>query len=221
MKRVFGKKKATAPTPSLDQVSGTMGNRVGDLDTKISKLDKEMKMYKDKIKGAKNASVKKTYQKRAMDVLKRKRMYEQQRDQIAGQQFNLDQAAFGIESAKANIDTVAAMKTANTQLKQTLKTQLNINEVDDLADDMADLLDEFNEINDALGRNFATPDDIDEAELDAELELLEDELEDELLEDDAVPSYLQETTMPVQPSAVPIASKNDEKVDEFGLPITN
>merc|ERR1711976_880602 len=122
---------------------------------------------------------KKTLQKRAIEVLKRKKMYEQQRDMVAGQQFNIDQAAFGIESAKANITTVAAMKAANTQLKQTIKNDLDIDAIEDLADHMAELMDHFNEINEALGKNFATPDDIDEADLDAELELLEDELEEE------------------------------------------
>ena len=66
------------------------------MDTKISQLDKELKSYRDKLKTTKNAAAKKNIQKRAMEVLKRKRMYENQRDQLAGQQFNIDQAAFGI-----------------------------------------------------------------------------------------------------------------------------
>ena len=62
---------------------------------------------------------------------------------------------------------------------------------------MADLMDDMNEINEALGQNFAMPDDLDEAELDAELDLLGDELEDELLaEADSTPSYL----LPAQPN---------------------
>lgn len=72
-----------------------------------------------------------------------------------------------------------------------------------------------NEINEALGQNFATPDDLDEADLDAELEMLGDELE-ELEEEEATPSYL----MPATPSVTP-GEKEEEKasqVDEFGLP---
>ena len=42
-------------------------------------------------------------QKRAMEVLKRKKMYEQQRDQAAAQQFNIDNAAFQMQSAQANV----------------------------------------------------------------------------------------------------------------------
>jgi len=124
------------------------------MDTKISQLDKELKAYRDKLKTTKNAAAKKNIQKRAMEVLKRKRMYENQRDQLAGQQFNIDQAAFGIESAKASVSTVAAMKAANTELKKTIQQDLKIDDVDELADDMAELMDEFQEINEALAQNF-------------------------------------------------------------------
>merc|ERR1712224_1023890 len=151
------------------------------------------------------------------EVLKRKKMYEGQRDMVAGQQFNIDQASFGIESAKANVQTVAAMKGANQELKRTLKKDLNIDDVDDLADDMAEMMDEFNEINEALGKNFATPDYIDEADLDAELELLEDELfEEEVGETaDSTPSYLQASQLPDTPTT---ELPNSNKVDKFGIP---
>merc|ERR1712194_995317 len=123
------------------------------------------------------------------DVLKRKRMYEGQRDQLANQQFNVDQAAFGIESAKATVSTVAALKSANTELKKTIRQDLN---VDDIADDMAELMYDFEEMNEVLGRSFATPEYIDEAELD----MLDDELEGEIIDEDAVPSYLQPSALP-------------------------
>merc|ERR1712176_1369593 len=109
-----------------------------------------------------------------------------QRDAVMGQQFNVDQAAFGMESAKASIDTVAAMKSAGQQIKQTMKTNLNIN-------------------------------DVDEADLDAELDLLEDEFEEE--EEvgntaESTPSYL----LPTQPVNTP-ESKISTQVDQYGLPV--
>jgi charged multivesicular body protein 5 len=110
MNRVFGKKKQAAPAPSLVDTSSSLGGRVEEMDKKIMGLEKELKVFKDKIKNAKSPAAKKTLQKRAMEVLKRKRMYEQQRDMVAGQQFNIDQASFGIESAKASVQTIAAMK---------------------------------------------------------------------------------------------------------------
>ncbi len=204
MKRVFGKKKAAGPPPpSLDEASGAVGKRADNIESKISSLDKELNGYKQKLKTTKNPAAKRNIQKRAMEVLKRKRMYENQRDMLLGQQFNMDQAAFGIESAKATIDSVAAMKAANVEMKKALKKDLNIDEVDDLADDLAELMEDMNEMNEALGRNFATPEDITEADLEAELDMLEDELEEEDLIGDATPSYLQDDALPVNPTGVP------------------
>jgi charged multivesicular body protein 5 len=144
MNRVFGKKKSTGPAPSLDEASAGLGNRIEGMDQKIADLEAELKVHKDKIKKATNPAAKKQLQKRALEVLKRKRMYEKQRDTVAGQQFNIDQTNFGLESAKASISTVAAMKAANKELKRTLKKDLDIDDIDDLADDMAELMDDFN-----------------------------------------------------------------------------
>ena len=220
MRRVFGKKKAEAPAPSLSDASGGLGGRVDEMDKKINALESELRGYKDKIKMTNSPAAKKQLQKRAMEVLKRKRMYEQQRDMIAGQQFNIDQASFGIESAKANVQTVAAMKAANKELKHVMKQDLDIDEVDGLAEDMAELMEDFNEVNEALGRNFATPDDIDEAELDAELDMLGEELEEELAEEaaDATPSYL----LPATPYESPGQKVEPNKTDELpAAPIGN
>lgn len=201
MDRIFGKKKKAAPAPGLADTSAGLGGRVDEMDKKIAGLEQELRVFKDKMKKARSPAAKQALQRRAMEVLKRKKMYEGQRDMVAGQQFNIDQASFGIESAKANIQTMAAMKGANQELKRTLKKDLNIDDVDDLADDMAEMMDEFNEVNEALGRNFATPHDIDEADLDAELELLEDEMfEEEAEAVDSTPSYLQTSAMPDLPT---------------------
>ena len=72
-------------------------------------------------------------------------------------------------------------------------------------------MDDFNEINEALGRNFSTPVDIDEADLDAELEMLEDEFEEEMAETaDATPSYLQPSELPDTPTTeLPSAPTED------------
>jgi charged multivesicular body protein 5 len=215
MNRVFGKKKKAGPAPSLDDASSGLGGRVGEMDKKLAGLENELRVFKDKIKKAKTPAAKKTLQKRAMEVLKRKKMYEQQRDMISGQQFNIDQASFGIESAKASVTTVAAMKAASTQLKTVMKNDLDIDDIEDMADDMAEMMEDFNEINEALGRNFATPEDLDEGDLEAELEMLEDELEEEAeaLDANATPSYLQSDALPNTPTDIP-----GGKVDEFGLP---
>jgi charged multivesicular body protein 5 len=212
MNRIFGKKKQEGPAPSLDDASKGINGRIDGMDAKIEALEKELRAYKDKIKKTTSPVAKKQLQKRALEILKRKRMYEQQRDMASAQAFNIDQTAFTVESSKATVQTVAAMKAANKELKAIIRKDLDINGVDDLADDMAELFDDFNEINEALGQNFSTPDDLDEADLDAELEMLGDELE-ELEAEETTPSYL----MPATPSMIP-GNKVEVKIDEYGLP---
>ena len=51
------------------------------------------------------------------------------------------------------VDLVALMKDTNIQLKKVIKKDLY---VDDLVDDLVELMDEMNEIKEALGRNFTT-----------------------------------------------------------------
>lgn len=226
MNRVFGKakaKKPAAPVPTLTDASESAGKRVDDLDAKIAKLDNELRVYKDKMKNCKG-SAKQMYQKRAMDVLKRKRMYEKQRDQVMGQQFNIDQASFGIQSAADTVNTVAAMKNANTELRGTMKQIGDVDDIYDVTDDMAELMEDMDEVNNVLASNYATPDDIDEADLEAELDLLEDEIEAEA-DADATPSYLQEDALPAQPTTAPGADLDipeaPTSVGDDGLPMRN
>merc|ERR550514_808754 len=89
------------------------------------------------------------------------------------QQFNMEQIMFAQDGLKETADTVSAMKDANKALKKQFK-QINISQVEDLQDDMADLLEQAEEVQEALGRSYNT-DDIDEADLEAELAAMEDD----------------------------------------------
>lgn len=121
--------------------------------------------------------------------------------------------------------TVAAMQAASKQLKKE-HAKINIDHIEDMNDDLADMFEDMNEVSEALGRSFGVPDDIDEDELDAELACLGDEFEDELQEEVGSPSYLQESGMPHVPQTAPPTRRpqevrTDAKVDEFGLPLQN
>lgn len=103
---------------------------------------------------------------------------------------------------------------------RTMKTEykkLNIDKIDQLQDEMEEMLDMNNDIQEALGRQYDTP-DVDEADLEAELEALGDEIQF-----DADSSFLDEAlTTPGIPSREPGAKDRqpvgDIAVDEFGLP---
>ena len=223
MKRFFGSKKEEGPpAPTLEQASTGIGGRVTVLDDKIKVLEAELRVHKEKLRTAKGPA-KTTLSKRAMDVLKRKKMYETQRDQLVGQQFNIDQAGFAIDSAKDTVTTISAMKAAGTQLKKQYK-EINIDQIDDITDELADMMEDMNEVNEALGRSYGVQDDIDEADLEAELDLLEDEVAAEAAaapaSASATPSYLQPNALPVVPAShLPVAVGAGGGSDDFGLPV--
>lgn len=224
MHRLFGKPKPKVEAPTLDETSGNIGNRMGDrktpfplpylslnsllsssstVDKKIDGLNQELKRYNEQIKktsGATQANLK----KRAMDVLRRKRMYESQRDQLAGQQFNIDQTAFAINTVKDTQTTVAAMTAAAKTLKKEQK-KINLNDLENMQDEMEDLLEDVGEISEILARSYGTPDGIEEEDLDAELAGLEAEWENEEIAAPAAGEQQQETapsyvdSLPMQP----------------------
>ncbi len=77
----------------------------------------------------------------ARQVLKQKRLYETQRDQLYNQQFNVEQTAFVMENVQDSVQTVQAMKAASKELRTAFKkNELNISGIEKLQDDMADLM---------------------------------------------------------------------------------
>lgn len=83
---------------------------------------------------------------------------------------------------------------------------------------------DINEVTEALGRTYGTPDGVGEEDLEAELACLGDELESAEL--DAQPSYLSAaSSLPSQPTSLPTlpaqaaAQPAASAVDEYGLPL--
>jgi charged multivesicular body protein 5 len=146
MHRLFGaKKKAAPPPPSLDDAASSLSTRQKNIDEKIKELDGELRRYNAQLKTTKGPAAT-NIKKRAMETLKRKRMYEQQRDQLSAQQFNVDQTNFAISTVRDSHVTIAAMKEASKTLKVEHK-KININEIEDINDDLADMMEDMEEIN--------------------------------------------------------------------------
>mmetsp|Transcript_9873 Transcript_9873/g.29844 ORF Transcript_9873/g.29844 Transcript_9873/m.29844 type:complete len:176 (+) Transcript_9873:503-1030(+) len=148
-------------------------------------------------------------------VLKQKRLYEGQREQLYQQQFNVEQTKFTVDNIKDTVGTVQAMKGAAKEMKGQFKSQkeLDISYIEKLQDDMFDMMDIATEINDAMGRSYNVPEDVDESDLMAELDALEDDLGAEELADGG-PSYLQEPE-----SNLPEAPTEEARAEsELGLP---
>ena len=100
------------------------------MDAKVKKLDDELIKYREQLKKLRPGSpAANAIKARAMRVLKQKKMYETQREQLYGQSFNMEQAAFATQSMQDTVTTVAAMKQANATLKQQFKT-IKVNDID-------------------------------------------------------------------------------------------
>merc|ERR1711887_360769 len=143
-----------------------------------------------------NGPGKNAIKNKAMKVLKQKKMYEAQREQISQQSFNMDQANYTINTLKDTQQTVTAMKAGLKQMKKEYK-KINIDKVEDLQDEMEDMMLEANEIQEVMSRSYGINDDIDEAELEAEFDALGDDF---LADNDS--SYLDIET-PNAPTANP------------------
>eukprot|EP01136_Pigoraptor_vietnamica_P039080 Opistho-1_new@109258 len=243
MNRLFGSSKPKQPPPTLTDAIASTDARGESIEKKIAKLDAELKKYKDQMAKMREGPGKvrpailssesllilgrlakcswhyvlslaqNALKQRALRVLKQKRMYENQRDQLMQQSFNMEQANFATQTLKDTVTTVDAMKTGVKEMKKQFKN-INIDKVEDIQDEMEDMLDQANEIQESLSRSYGIGDDVDDAELEAEFDALGDEIAD------ADSSYLDEaTSAPAAPTAEPTAAGGkDVKVDEFGLP---
>lgn len=211
MNRLFGKTKPAAPGPSISDVVQSVDKRVETFDKKIQMLDSELFKYREQMKKMRDGPAKNSVQQKALRVLRQKKQYEQQRENLMQQSFNLDQTNFATQMLVETKSTVDAMKAGVKQMKQEYKS-INISEIEDLQDDMQDMMADANEVQEALGRSYGVP-DVDEAELEAELEALGDEVLqdtdtsflDEVSTPAAIPTSEPSTSLPTDTKKEPTA----------------
>uniref|UniRef100_A0A0K8TTJ4 Charged multivesicular body protein 5 n=1 Tax=Tabanus bromius TaxID=304241 RepID=A0A0K8TTJ4_TABBR len=216
MNRLFGRGKPKAPPPNLNDCISGVDTRANNIEEKINKLDSELRKYKEQMAKMREGPSKNAVKQKAMRVLKQKKMYEQQLESLRNQSFNMEQANYAAQTLKDTQATVVAMKDGVHQMKKEFKN-INIDHIEDIQDDMADMLEQADEVQEALGRTYGMP-ELDDDELAAELDALGDEI---ALDDDA--SYLDDVVKaPSAPDKEPgiegLTSKDGIKVDEFGLP---
>lgn len=127
-------------------------------------------------------------------------MYEQQREHTRGARFNLETQMLAIENANVNMETLKAMKSGSATMKA-MHGELNVDRVDTTMDDIREQMDLANEINAAISNPLGGFDNIlDEDELEAELEQLEQAEMDRAMLDIKSPVQAQ----PAPAASVPI-----------------
>uniref|UniRef100_A0A7C8ZYX9 Arylamine N-acetyltransferase n=1 Tax=Opuntia streptacantha TaxID=393608 RepID=A0A7C8ZYX9_OPUST len=150
----------------------------------------------------------------AIQCLKRKRLYEQQIEQLGNFQLRIHDQMIMLEGAKATTETVAALRTGASAMKAMQKAT-NIDDVDKTMDEINEQTDNLRQIQEALAQPIGAAADFDEDELEAELEELEGaELEEQLLQPaisaPAAPVRVPAGSQPARPAPQKISAEEDE-----------
>jgi len=218
MNRLFGRGTPKAPPPDLNACITKTDERAESVEKKIERLDGELRKYREQMKKMRDGPSKNMVKQKALRVLKQKKTYESQAENLRNQAFNMEQTNFATQTLQDTKTTVNAMKVGVKQMKKEFKN-VNIEQIEDLQDELGEMLEDADEVQEALGRATYNSPDLDEADLDAELEALGNEI---ALDDDT--SYLDDAintpNVPEkEPGADSIATNKDGiLVDEFGLP---
>jgi charged multivesicular body protein 5 len=178
---------------TLEQVD----TRIGSIDVKLKETNAELSTYQQKLNKMRDGPGKQAIKQKALKVLQRRKMYESQRDQLYQQSWNMEQAGMMQDNLKNVMTTVDAMKTTNKALKQQYG-KINIDKIEQMQDEMADLMEIGNEINESISRAYDVPEDVDEAELDAELEAMGEDMmfDQEMGVGESTPGFLQDEVAP-------------------------
>ena len=139
--------------------------------------------------------------------MKRKKLYEAEADKIQNVKMTLETQVINLESAAQNAETFKAME-AGTKTMKKIRTEVGIEKVDEMMDEIKEEMELANEINDAIAQPV-DPLLTDEDELLAELNELEAaDLESELL---APPTTTPNLALPTVPDTkLPVLAQAEE-----------
>jgi charged multivesicular body protein 4 len=172
-----------------------------------SKIDKEIETAKKN--GTKNKRM-------ALNALKRKRRLEKQLRQIDGTLSTIEFQRESLENAQTNTEVLKNMSYAAKALKAAHQ-HLNVDDVHDMMDDISEQNEIAEEIGNALSQPIGFNQELDDDELLAELEELEqEELEGQLLdvETPSVPLEDPSEQLPDVPTHVPASKKKVADEDD-------
>lgn len=186
MNRLFGTKNTT-PKPTLNDAIKSLDERRSTLDVRLAKVNGELATYQEKLSNMREGPGKQHVKQRALKILRQRKQIEAQIDQLESQSWNMEQAQSTSDNLRNTMITLDAMKTANKDLKKQYG-KIDLDKIEDMQDEMADLLEMADDLQETMARSYDVPEDVDEAELDAELEALGDEIAWQ-----ETPSYLEET----------------------------
>ncbi|KAI9503444.1 ESCRT-III subunit protein snf7 [Coemansia spiralis] len=207
MKLFFGASKPKA-TPkdaiiTLRENLSMLEKRESHLQTKI---DLELKRARE------NATRNK---KAALAALKRKKLLEAQIEKISGSRMTLEAQVMTIEAANVNLETMRAMQKGAEAMKG-IHRDLDVDKVDETMDEIREQMDLANEVSEAISQPQMFGMELDEDELNAELEELEqEELDKRLLDAEHVALPRPPVAIKQQSSSAPVEEDEDDELAEL------
>ncbi|CAI0543704.1 unnamed protein product [Linum tenue] len=200
--RIFGKPKQEGNAlTTLDKLNETLEMLEKKEKVLVKKAAQEVEKAREYARGGNKRA--------ALQSLKRKRLYEQQVEQLGNYQLRIHDQMIMLEGAKATTETVDALRTGAAAMKAMQKAT-NIDDVDKTMDEINEQTENMKQIQEALSTPIGSAADFDEDELEAELEELEGaELEEQLLQP---PVHVPAGKQPARPVQ---QRKNTEEEDEL------
>lgn len=151
-------------------------------------------------------------------ALKRKKMYEEQRESMRGARFNLERQILTIENATINLETIQAMKHGSQAMKS-IHGSMDVDMVDATMDDIREQMDLASEVSNAISNPLGLSTVDNEEDIEAELAALESSTIDEQFLSAsapvASPSASTAYSIPSIPASASPAQAEDEEEREL------
>lgn len=148
-----------------------LSNKMNETNLKVQAIDKELKAQLQLYRSARNPTQKAQAKKKAVQLLKKKKMYEQHYNNLSNTQMTVDSANVDCQIMRDNINIMQVMKDTVQLQKDTLHSMGGIDSMYDVMDDMQEIREEQQELNEEFQRNYDV--DVGDEELDAELDDLD------------------------------------------------
>jgi charged multivesicular body protein 4 len=208
--KIFGgKKEAAGPTPQ-ESIS-----KLRETEEMLMKKQEylEKKIQQETNTARSNASNNKRV---ALQALKRKKQHEKQQSHIDGVLQTIEYQRSSLENAATNAEILSVMGTAAKAMKVAHK-EMDVDQVHELMEDIAEQQDLANEIADAISNPIGFGNDIDDADLMAELNELEEEtINEKLITVGPTPTDNLANKLPEAPKdTIPVRQQKKKEDDDM------
>ena len=137
--------------------------------------------------------------RRALQHLKKKKLYEAQLDALATSQLKLQEQVIMLEGSKATSETYGALRSGADAMRRMVK-ETKIEDVDATMDAISEQTEQMRQVQEALGQPVGFAAELDEDELEEELAELDAlDVEDKLLDSELARELEEEPAMPSVP----------------------